>query len=319
MNRVQRSNVPPPRPYRPGDEIEPDAPNDDQGTVLDTRPARPRPSQEPPRDVLPIAARARLLSLEGQANDARDAAASATKRMEELRKGLAYGATANAAAIDLELTRLDTVRSAQNRRHRELAAVVANIREWLRLVPRNAVVELAPTVSARPNEGQTPSQAVEVIRVKIDSLRDHISLIEHAPLPKSLLREKAKEFVEDLAARGRPRLTPDRNSLNIAFQDPKAFGVSNQSALPYLAWLHKDAMIERLQVEVDALPDRANTVTPAARERRLAEGRSDLLALERLEERLIEQAKVSGTEIARRTDASPLAILGVAIKPRKVA
>jgi hypothetical protein len=79
-------------------------------------------------------------------------------------------------------------------------------------------------------------------------------------------------------------------------------------------------MIEQLQAEVAALPDRAVTLTtPRERERRLEIGRNELLQLEHREEALIRRAHTEGSEILRRSDASPLAVLSVTFpKSKKV-
>src|SRR4051794_26911554 len=115
MSRIMQGNahvVPPAERWQPGDEI----PVDDGN-----RPVAPAKPQR--RDVLPLAARAKLIALQGAADDAGDATNSAPRRMGELRKGLNYSENPdpNSAAIELELMRLDKVRSAQDKRHRELA------------------------------------------------------------------------------------------------------------------------------------------------------------------------------------------------------
>jgi hypothetical protein len=54
-------------------------------------------------------------------------------------------------------------------------------------------------------------------------------------------------------------------------------------------------------------------VTPLEREKKLSEAFAALLVLERREEALIERAANDGIEVPRRPDASPLAVLNVAI------
>jgi hypothetical protein len=61
------------------------------------------------------------------------------------------------------------------------------------------------------------------------------------------------------------------------------------------------------------VPENADALTDAQREKRLAELRAARLHLERVEESLIEAQIAEGRTIARRPDASPLAVLGIEI------
>jgi hypothetical protein len=81
-------------------------------------------------------------------------------------------------------------------------------------------------------------------------------------------------------------------------------GATPQDVMALLAWYDPDAMLERLMGEIGD----AEGVSAAERERREPALEARILAAERVEEGLIEQS-----DIARRPDASPLAILGVVL------
>lgn len=61
------------------------------------------------------------------------------------------------------------------------------------------------------------------------------------------------------------------------------------------------------------MPGEAEALSPAERERRLAEIEDRLLDAERAEEALVEAMIADGRDVARRLDADPRAILGVAV------
>src|SRR5204862_89447 len=121
-----------------------------------------------PSDPVPAAARAKLLSIRGQAADARDAAASATRRIEELKKALTYSEIppADAAGIEHELSRLQAARQQQNVRHQQLSALAGNISNWLTALPRSVELVAAPAVIAKPVVGETLNEAITRVRAE---------------------------------------------------------------------------------------------------------------------------------------------------------
>src|SRR4051794_14894239 len=106
MSRIVRGTVPHPTKepeFRLGDEL-----------PVDYEP--PTPRAVPRQDPLPAEARAKLVALQGQATDARDAAASASRRLNELRQKLGYGdrPPPDAPGIEVEMSRLSALRAAQD-------------------------------------------------------------------------------------------------------------------------------------------------------------------------------------------------------------
>jgi hypothetical protein len=78
-----------------------------------------------------------------------------------------------------------------------------------------------------------------------------------------------------------------------------------------LFWLHKDAIIERIEREIDAIADDANALTLEQRTEQVALISADKLATEREEEHFLIQAVVAGAAIQRRSAADPRAVLGL--------
>ena len=77
-----------------------------------------------------------------------------------------------------------------------------------------------------------------------------------------------------------------------------------------LAWFDHAALTRRL---LASIPKTEGGLSAVAKAQRLERLRADLLAAERVEKSLIESAEASGVSVKRRVNASPLALLGVAI------
>ncbi len=113
---------------------------------------------------------------------------------------------------------------------------------------------------------------------------------------------------------GVPRSRSTTESWRSAFDELDALvrgdALGSAMTADALAWLHRDALIAALDREIDALGV-VGGLTDAKRASRTAELRAAILDIERVEEGVIEAALSEGTVIARRPDASPLAILGI--------
>jgi hypothetical protein len=83
--------------------------------------------------------------------------------------------------------------------------------------------------------------------------------------------------------------------------------------LALVAWLHKDALIKRLDAEIDAEADDGASLSHEAREKAESEVMGDLLAVERDECGLVFSAQSQGLPIEFRPDISPIAILGLTL------
>jgi hypothetical protein len=81
-------------------------------------------------------------------------------------------------------------------------------------------------------------------------------------------------------------------------------------AVALLTWLPKDALIKRLDAEIDAEADDGAALSHEVRQRQEAEVLDDLLDVERNESALVREAQSQGLPAEHRNDCSPLAILG---------
>lgn len=334
MNRVMRQRAHNERLHREGDEIPHDAPNGPGGTEQ----MKPNDKAKPSGDPFPAAARARLLRLKGEADDCRDAAASATRRVGELRKGIDYTTERppeNADAINLEIARLDGVRSVQDRRHRDLAELVAHLDEWLRRQPRHIVFEEARVVErVSPNEGESIPQAIERLRREIDNTQAVLRHVEMAPPPKAILKAQAEAQIEALAKQGTPQLTITPEGISVKFR-PKEYtpnfgmsAASDNGGVPFasnspefaaalLAFLHPAILISRVWKIIDGLPENKNAMTVERKRERLADIRGNLQQLERWECSMVDRANDEGIEVSHRVDADARAVLGIQVKTSK--
>jgi hypothetical protein len=82
-------------------------------------------------------------------------------------------------------------------------------------------------------------------------------------------------------------------------------------AVALVAWLHKDALIKRLDAEIDTEADDKAALSHEQRAKAEAETMGDLLDIERQEATLVRQAQAQGLPCEFRADCSPLAILQV--------
>jgi hypothetical protein len=93
---------------------------------------------------------------------------------------------------------------------------------------------------------------------------------------------------------------------------PGAVGFADlEAAVPLLVWLHRDALIKRLDAEIDAEADDGAALTHNDREKRSTEVMQDLLATERDEAALVWSAMSQNLPVEHRNDCAPQAILQV--------
>jgi hypothetical protein len=277
---------------------------------------------------LPAASRAKLSALERSADDAAAlaSAALASIKAAEARTAARLHALettrdperASALRSELEAIEADSARlqealsERQSRRDAD-QRLVSRLHQWIDGLPAGATFEMvAPPAGERGDGG--PRAAIERCRREIADLRAELEAVARAPLPVSELKARARAWVDERAARGRPALSVDRGKLAISFRRPDALvrgdALGATMTADTLAWLHRDALIAALDREIDALGI-VGGLTDAERASRTGELRAAILDIERMEESVIEAARGEGTVIARRPDASPFAILGI--------
>ncbi len=159
--------------------------------------------------------------------------------------------------------------------------------------------------------------ALKASRLRREEIIKALSDLAGRPGRNSELIAPAIEVVEQYAERGRPPL--DRR---IVGADPFrlsqvfAFGLHGNSftgdnGRDFLIWLHREAIIAKLKTELG--PEAADAISAADRAAQRRELEAQLLTAERVEEATIRACIAVGLRPARRPDASPLAVLGIAL------
>jgi hypothetical protein len=261
-------------------------------------------------DALPTAAKNRLIALDSQRLEADDGQRAAQMRLASLPR------TADPAVVQ----QLNLVRDKWNVRSESLSQLCNKIRFWIGSQNTAAVFEMAPAVKAGLHNGLTICKTIEEMRSQIEALQNHLRVVRTAPEPKTALKEKAAQFVHELAAHARPRIGAGSSGLTVAFSAPNADTVaSHADVAALLTWLDPAAMTRALEKEIDALPQEQTPMPKGEQIQRAAELASQLLELERCEVALITAAQEQdGLEILHRQDCDPRAVLGitVAVKQR---
>jgi hypothetical protein len=204
--------------------------------------------------------------------------------------------------------------------------VLANVENWLGSGrPGDTQLESVEVEPVKLLKGEDLVGAIERLRRRGRELRADFNRIESAPYPSSHAKQRMREQVEILAQRGEAnvaaliehadgKLVFQRELLRVQLhnirESPAAIGYGeaiNPGAL--VAWLFKEALIKRLDAEIDSEADDKVALSPEAREEAQAEVMADLLAVERDECALAWQAQAQNLPCEHRPDIAPLAVL----------
>jgi hypothetical protein len=205
------------------------------------------------------------------------------------------------------------------------------IEDYLTALPPGAVEAHADPIEPKIGKGGI-AVAIESIRETIARIAADIHAAESAARPAADVKRRMVAQVEALADRGTPNVCNSIEAgLDIAFPmldirapltghaasegAPQLMGFASHStpdALGLICWLFKDQLISALSDESDALADDANALDDETRATNVATLQSAKLEAERFEERLIEIAAEESRIVARRPNADPRAIMGLA-------
>lgn len=268
---------------------------------------------------LPPEAMAKLLQLRGLQDEAQIGSSSSQQRLTDLDKTASgRGTSPDDPVYTMEKERLTKQRDKYAARARELANLNGNIEVWLKRM-REVSFEVARVPIIKLEDGETLPQAVGRVRLEMATLKSSLFTVEHAPLPKAQLIERARQKIDALAERGRPALNFDSKTgeFDFAFRhEPGTGGPSPDHALHALAWFDRDRLLERITAEINMRPEPKMVLSVEERRARTREINERVDMLERLEEALIMRAQSDGLEILRRPNANPAAVLGIAVKRR---
>lgn len=235
--------------------------------------------------------------------------------------------------VEAEMVRLNELLEVRRARAQSAAALVMNVESWLRNGrPSGTVLVEATEIETKSiiRRGETAGSALERLRHRLRELDADRHRVESAPLPSALAKVKMRGEIAQLAERGAPDvgalvevghaiswpMTVQRLGLAavVGKSGDRIVGdamdeVTDTMAL--VAWLHRDALVARLEAEIDAIADDSAALSPEDRERKLAEIAQDRLVTERHEAALVRGMQGDGLPVEHRADADPRAVLGV--------
>lgn len=260
----------------------------------------------------------RVASIATMADEASVLASRTVQKINELHRQSVTIDDADAMqAVTHEIERLQGVRTEHQQRARDLTALATSLDNWLRLLPESNALELTAAPSVKVKDGETPVAAVERLRMKIAGLRQEQMRVKAARAPAAELKRNVRAYVDERAARGRPRINTAGGRLEIDFAPTTFSSGTTRHVLDVMCWLDGERMIRRLTETMEAMPNNGPALSAVERDEQLRTIGDDLDRLERQEEFLISRAEEQGQTIARRQRASPAAILGVTVTKAK--
>jgi hypothetical protein len=180
-------------------------------------------------------------------------------------------------------------------------------------------------VQRRLRSLETVTDAIERHRRRVRELRADLHRIESAPFPSSHAKQRMRAQIEALAMQGAPSVSSlIEHDGKIEFQtqrltsevhaERRSLAFTEVSdAVALVAWLHKDALIKRLDAEIDGEADDKAALSHDARQQREAVAMGDLLAIERDESALVWRAMEERLPAEHRSDCAPAAVLGLQV------
>jgi hypothetical protein len=254
---------------------------------------------------LPDKAKSKLDELTLARDAALDAGRSANARLQALPRD----------ADQRMRDRLAAEHSKHQQRFGQLSQLVSRLNQWtveLRL-PAAAALELAPSIDIKLKPGETLSEAIGNVRAEISALKQQMVAVRSAPLRWSSQQEAIGAYLARLSQQARPKIGFDaKGNARVSFVEDMV--VNKDSVLGLLTFvLGPQQLSAAFARELEHEPERPDAVTPVERDKRIAELSASLLSLERREESLIDRAANDGVEVLRRSDAAPVAVLGVEI------
>ena len=175
-----------------------------------------------------------------------------------------------------------------------------------------------------PQKRETPTDAVERCRRRLRELDADRHKVASAPWHSAQAKERARAEIDALAARGKPDVMSlvesqaeliywrERPFSDVIIAGRLVSASGDPSALPLLFWLHRDAIVAKIEAQINEVADDANALTAEQRTEQIGEIERDRLAVQREEEYWIGKAIDVGMTILRRPDADPRAVLGLA-------
>ena len=223
------------------------------------------------------------------------------------------------------IERLDPIVDARSHQFDQFGRLVDSIEGYLSegLSGVGDAIMLYKGPAPSPHKGERAVDAVERCRRRLRELDADRHRVASAPWPSAEAKRRARAEIDKLAERGQPSALslvespdgsinwPERPVTDAVIGGRLVSAVGDPSALALLFWLHRETIIERINEQIDANSDDANSLTAEQRTEQIGEIDRDRLAVQREEEFWINAAIDGGTNILRRPDADPRAVLGL--------
>ncbi len=227
--------------------------------------------------------------------------------------------------LDREIGRLREAFDLRSDRAGTIGQLVRSLEDFVQ-VGRPPGCVFAPVEIEAPvlRKGEDIAAAIENRRRRLRELSADKHAAESALTPKAVVKAKAERQIDALATAGAPSVL-NSVGFDAAFEIPtvtaksdirleKEFGLGFAEipdTLGLIAWTFRDQLLAAINAEIDRHSDDEHALDDATRAERLATIARDALAVGREEEALICLAAASGTEIMRRPNADPRAVLGL--------
>ena len=235
---------------------------------------------------------------------------------------------------EAEFRRLQERQQSRAASWQSASAALAACEDWLKNGrPSGVVLEAVEVDVPKPAKGESLLDQIENHRRRARELKAAKHTIESAPFPSSFAKQRAREMVEQLVARGAPDVSllvemdraiewPTMRVQSEVFNaQPGAVGFAEMpDVVGLFAWLHRDALVAALDREIVEASDDKAALTHEQRQLRTDELQRDLLAVERTEAALVWRAVAEQLPVWFRADISPLAVLGIELRtvPRAI-
>ena len=224
------------------------------------------------------------------------------------------------------IERLDPIVEARSHQFGQLGRLLSSIERYLSegLSGVGDAIKLHKGSAPSPHKGESLVDAVERCRRRLRELDADRHRIASAPWHSAEAKRRARTEIDKLAERGQPSALPliesqatsihwpGRPSTDMLIGGRLVSAVGDPQALPLLFWLHRDAIVEKIEAQIDVIADDQNSLTKEQREEQIREIDQDRLTIQRDEEHWVSKANADGMTMLRRPDADPRAVLGLA-------